>query len=119
MPKPVWHRLFHDTFVYTVCGSEKELRAAFRDIKVTLPDDRDYAGIVYSRYSERLGTVNIIHVPNWDITVVGLRTLVHEATHVVQNLMAHIGETRPSSEFQAYLVEEVFARALKHVYPIE
>jgi len=33
--------------------------------------------------------------------------LAHESTHVMQNFMALIGETDPSPEFEAYMVEDV------------
>lgn len=33
--------------------------------------------------------------------------IVHEAMHVMQNLMEHMGEKNPSSEFEAYSIQTI------------
>ena len=56
------------------------------------------------------GELNIVYINVFDDEPVVKKTsiLVHEVVHLVDNYMAFIGETNPSTEFRAYLTDEVF-----------
>jgi len=43
----------------------------------------------------------------------GIALLVHEATHIKQYIMKHIGERKPSKEFEAYLMHHIMLELLK------
>jgi hypothetical protein len=66
------------------------------------------------------GAITILVEPDEDIVMVGSKVLrrdvagylVHEAMHVYQHLIAHIGETNPSKEFEAYQVQTIFENLL-------
>lgn len=55
---------------------------------VRMPEEKEYT------FAERIGL------------------LVHECTHVKQNFMAEIGETKPSEEFEAYMLQEIFTNLI-------
>lgn len=44
-------------------------------------------------------------------------TVVHEAVHAARFLFHHVNETEPSKEAEAYLVEHIVRRALRHFRP--
>lgn len=44
--------------------------------------------------------------------------VAHEATHVAQNLMQFIHETRPGDEFPAYVTQEITSWAFNQCLPI-
>ncbi|PJC14744.1 MAG: hypothetical protein CO066_05555 [Comamonadaceae bacterium CG_4_9_14_0_8_um_filter_60_18] len=57
----------------------------------------------------------IVAIRNWQgrnpVEVAGL--LVHEATHVMQHTMRIIGENEPSSEFEAYMMQNISANLMQ------
>ena len=87
-----------------------------KDLGCEVSTDRNYGGAVHDRYDSNNCRVNILHMPNWkNGDSVQLGVLVHESTHVVQNLMAHINEKHPSDEFQAFMIQGVFNIAHTHL----
>lgn len=54
-------------------------------------------------------TAFIVTLKGWESTdpieVAGL--IVHEATHIKQHIMRIIGETAPSNEFEAYMMQNI------------
>lgn len=113
--KTVWHPLFVDSFSFCVCVTEQDMKDACDSLNIDLLTDRDYGGAVHD--GKKNGSrVNILHMPDWkNGDNFQLGTLVHEATHVVQNLMDHINEKNPSAEFQAFMVQGVFNIAYKEL----
>lgn len=114
--KPIWYALFIDTFRFCVCVTEKDMQRVGKDLGCEVSTDRNYGGAVHDKYDSSNVRINILHMPNWkngDSYQLGL--LVHEATHVVQNLMAHINEKHPSDEFQAFMIQGVFNIAHAHL----
>lgn len=115
-PKTVWWPLFVDSFKFCVCVTEADMKQVARSLKMPMLTDRDYGAAVHDGKTSDGERVNILHIPNWengDSTQLGL--LVHEATHVAQNLMDHINEKEPSPEFQAFMVQGVFNTAHKEL----
>jgi hypothetical protein len=57
----------------------------------------------------------IVTMKDWEgrdpIEVAGL--IVHEATHIKQNIMRIIGEKNPSNEFEAYMLQNIAANLMK------
>ena len=45
-----------------------------------------------------------------------LGIIVHECTHVKQHVMESIGETSPSKEFEAYLMQSIFNEIFRKYY---
>ena len=114
--KTVWYPLFINSFNFCVCVSEEEMQQVGKDLKCEINTDRNYGGAVHDSKHAKMGRVNILHMPDWkngDNFQLGI--LAHEATHVVQNLMDHINEKTPSTEFQAIMVQGVFNRAHEHL----
>ena len=57
----------------------------------------------------------IVTMKGWEgkdpIEVAGL--IVHEATHIKQNIMRIIGEKNPSNEFEAYMMQNIAANLMQ------
>lgn len=102
-----------------LCGSEKEYHAALKDLNLTDREGGKWvaSGATTHTFDNKCEVVCIVCI---DFTKTGERTLdsivgilAHEATHVWQALMEEIGETRPSSEFQAYGIQAITQRLFK------
>lgn len=75
---------------------------------------RDAAGVTWSLEIDDLPVwivgLNLEHVRTGFDAV---STLVHEATHVKQGYMEHIGEASPSAEFEAYTMQTITENLLQ------
>lgn len=64
---------------------------------------------VYELENDKGDACFIVAIRNWQdkdqVEVAAL--LVHEATHVMQHTMRIIGEREPSSEFEAYMMQNI------------
>lgn len=96
----------------TLCLSEAEYEAAMAHLKCCPRVDwiKTPQASATAHYVETSGELAcIICMRDWEdrnpIEVAGL--LVHEAVHVWQEYCAHIGETQPGREQEAYAVQSV------------
>lgn len=46
-----------------------------------------------------------------------LGLLVHEVTHIIQNVWIDIGEEKPGKECEAYLLQSIFQCLMNELYP--
>ena len=69
---------------------------------------------LYTRQSKQVSIV-CVNSPDTPTLVELVGLLAHEATHVWQSFRDHIGETHPSSEFEAYCVQH-FTQQLLDAY---
>jgi hypothetical protein len=115
MAKVRWleRELFRSPVYYCLCTSEKEYKDEFARLGVKYPGDwvvNDHSGAAthFATHTD-YGVVAIVCMPiRTDKTLVELNAmLVHEGTHIVQEIMSHIGEKKPSDEFQAYIMQKV------------
>jgi hypothetical protein len=115
MAKVKWleRELFRSPVYYCLCTTEKEYTEEFVRLDVKYPgewlkNDRSGACTHFATHKD-YGTVAIVCMPiEPKRTLVELNAmLVHEGTHVVQEVMDNIGEKHPSGEFQAYLMQKV------------
>lgn len=115
MAKVKWleRELFRSPVYYCLCTTEKEYIDEFARLGVKYPgnwtkNDRSGACTHFATRKD-FGTVAIVCMPiKTKHTLVELNAmLVHEGTHVVQEIMDNIGEGKPSGEFQAYLIQKV------------
>jgi hypothetical protein len=98
----------------SLCTTERQFHQQMRHIKI---DRADWPPFLSSKHANatahifdqngKCTAIVCIHpAPERDqLEVVGL--VVHEAVHVWQEVLAHIGEHRPSAEFEAYSVQSL------------
>lgn len=114
--------LFISPIYYGLCLSEAEFRAELRRLKV--PRD-EWPSFVCSDRAD--ATTHILSRGNKRIAIVALSDknkasniqinalLVHEATHIWQEILLLVGERAPSSEFEAYAVQAL-SQSLMQAY---
>lgn len=102
-----------------LCGSEKEYFKVMKHLNITYP-----APWIASDGLARCHTFTLedkitcvvcldvpkAHIEKDQICVIG--TLIHEATHVWQELCLSIGEDKPSAEFEAYSIQRISQQLL-------
>ena len=93
-----------------LCTHEEEFAAAKKHLKVDDPAEWPGTGRAKVRSYIKDGKLTCLVLvgdvsKNTPIEIVGL--LTHEAVHVWQELCDHIGESRPSSEFEAYSIQTI------------
>jgi hypothetical protein len=111
----------------TLCLSEKEYLAVCKHLKVENPTPWVASGARATNHTfESDGRLTCVvcmsELAQESEGVEVAALIVHEATHIKQELMQSIGETHPSPEFEAYtmqsicqtLFEEYARRALKN-----
>jgi hypothetical protein len=107
----------------TLCTSQKEFDAICKYLKVPTEEWLECSARVVTFEKRELNGINcIVCIELTHENPIGIAsTLVHEATHVKQNLMRFIGEDTPSKEFEAYVMENIserlfteYARRLKN-----
>lgn len=119
MPKAItkvkWleRELFRSPVYYCLCTTEQEYVKEFARLGVKHPghwtkNDRSDACTHFATHKD-YGTIAIVCMPiKTSRTLVELNAmLVHEGTHVVQEIMENIGENKPNGEFQAYITQKV------------
>jgi hypothetical protein len=93
-----------------ICTSERAFHAACRKFGIKpyewIADDAD---ATMHTWSKQGSTVCVVAVPprgkRSRATYAAL--IVHEATHVWQHIRGVLGETKPSSEFEAYSLQNI------------
>jgi hypothetical protein len=127
MKKPEWLRrdLIQSPCYYTLCTTEKQFHTELKRMKLargTWPSfnktkHADATTHFFNTPEQKLCAIVCIKPPD-PKTVEPLQIcamLVHEAVHIWQEIRQHLGETYPSSEFEAYSVQRL-AQALMYEY---
>ena len=94
-----------------LCGSEKEYLAAVKHLKVTDPTKwltSSFSGMTHTFTKDDsitcIVTIDFKTCKDFTLSeIVGI--LAHEATHVCQQLYDNIGESKPSTELEAYAIQ--------------
>lgn len=98
----------------TLCNDQKEFDAVLRQLDMPserwLEDNHNACVHTYRHGTKVTCVVCIPLISNTPIEIA--RLIVHEATHVKQQLMAAIGEDSPSKEFEAYTMQNISVRLL-------
>jgi hypothetical protein len=112
MKKTKW--LNRDTVVaphLALCLNEAEFQMACKYLKIVAPApwlSNTAAACVHTYESEGKLACIVCLDAEQDCTPAELASLlVHEATHVKQELMLRIGEDSPSKEFEAYTMQRI------------
>lgn len=111
--KPKWLERYTVVTPHLIlCLSEKEYLAVCKYLKVV--DPRPWIGKHANATNhtfeneEKLTCVVCISDIAQQGSGIGIASLiVHEATHIKQELMQGIGETQPSQEFEAYTMQSI------------
>lgn len=88
--------------VYTLCTTKKQIKKA--GFEVT---DSDACGNT-TFYTNEKGTAAIVLICKNKHSLIDNHALVaHEAVHIWQEIKLLMGEKEPSSEFEAYSIQEI------------
>lgn len=110
--------LFVSPIYYGLCTTEQEFHRELKKLKVPRSDWPQYVGLDQNSSSDAT-THHIEHANGNKICIVCIgktkgysqqqihALLVHEAVHIWQKIRTEIGETRPSSEFEAYAIQRI------------
>ena len=98
---------------YCLVTTQKQFEQELKRLGIKKRDWPEYRpnqhATVYELSNDKGDACFIVAVRNWQgrdpIEVAAL--LVHEATHVMQYTMRIIGEREPSSEFEAYMMQNI------------
>lgn len=104
--------LMYNPYYVALCLNEKEFKRACKDIKIAKKDTPEFSkGGDFARvhfFERDDGVLAIICLnpgEHSDVEVHGI--LVHEAVHIWQKVKLHIEESEPSSEFEAYSLQNI------------
>lgn len=109
--RPKLFKTPYDATYYTVVTSEKMYRKLLKRHKLEYLKPEGVACVATQPFKDSLISVVCMfnHGGSPDF-IVG--TMVHESVHVWQDFRDHIDESNPSSEFEAYTIEEIFRSVL-------
>lgn len=115
MAKTKWldRAVFLSPVYYCLCTTEKEYKRVLKRLDIDYPIEwlkNEWSGACTHFATNDKGQVcAVVCMPiNMKRTLVEMHAmLVHEATHISQEIMSHIGEKHPSSEFQAYVIQKI------------
>ncbi len=103
-------------FRYCFCPSEKAWDMEMKRLKIK--DNYGYLSKgqcgrcdIFECDGDLVIFVSISDSDHTDNTVAGL--IVHEAMHVLQHMLEHIGEQKPSKEFEAYSIQTISQNIFK------
>ena len=120
MKKSLWLErvLMYNPYYVALCLNEKEFKQACKDIEVKeIPEfskGDDFARChFFERDNDVLAIVCLNPGKHSIAEVHGI--LVHEAVHIWQKVKEHIEESNPSSEFEAYSLQNI-AQSLFEAY---
>lgn len=110
-------------YYYTVCTSEALFHRELRHLKIAKPWP-EFVSFAYSQATCRRfehsarGRAAIVCMPvkrrRNPSSTVGI--LIHEAVHIWQWARDYIGEQAPSSEFEAYAVEQISTELIREYF---
>lgn len=103
-----YHKSVFDVLTYCLVTNQKEIEKVITKFKLPsdcLPNYEDSDAYMFYDPHTRLAVVRMMHNDLPLSEMVGI--IVHEATHVKQQLMERISEHNPSDEFEAYTLQEI------------
>lgn len=108
--------LFVSSHYFTLCTTEKMFNKELKRLKVPKKDWPPFvntwhsnATCHYFEKSEKNRMLAIVCVPvRKDVELIGIHALLcHEAVHIWQQVREAYGESRPSSELEAYAIQNL------------
>lgn len=114
MKKSLWLErvLMYNPYYMALCLNEKEFKRACKDIKISKKDvpefskGDDFARVHFFERDKDVLAIVCLNPGKHSISEVhGI--LVHEAVHIWQRVKIHIEESEPSSEFEAYSLQNI------------
>lgn len=107
-------------YYWCLCTTEEQFHKAMRALKIPVRDWPSFvngpadATIHFMEESDGAGRAAVICVRDEGRDKLQTQALlVHEATHLWQEIRLHIGEKEPSAEFEAYSIQALSQRLLE------
>lgn len=103
-----WHKTLPFPCRYAL-ATEEELKEWSRKKKISMPDiAKDNLGTTM-RFGGHFVIVVQKHKKQWDL----IDTIIHEAVHIHQSILAYVGETVVGDELEAYQIASIATNLLR------